>query len=367
MIRPLFVLIPAFALGLAACGDSEGGGAGGGSTGGGGSGGGGAGATGGSGGGGAGATGGSGGAGAGAAGGMGGAGAAGGTGGAGAAGGTGGAGAAGGMGGAGAAGGMGGVGAAGGMGGVGAAGGMGGAGGGMNNAPMIVDYNPDHGESGDAIRILGVDLASGGTLTVEDENGLGATATDFGTATWEGVTVDVMLVTVPVGWVTGALTVTNNNGSDTGGTFVVGENLASLAGTTIVASSEYSSMWPKENANDDDLGTSWFTADGDCATDPMCSTVPFYELTFAVPTDVARVHVRGNREYPDGYDYIEGLVEVYDGGTMLYGASHMLPAPRRDIDVVFGSPLQAATSVKFTSVVDESIEPGLSEIEVFAP
>jgi hypothetical protein len=50
-----------------------------------------------------------------------------------------------------------------------------------------------------------------------------------------------------------------------------------------------------------------------------------------------------------------------------WAGDYDLPAPDRDLDVTLGTAVANARSVRFTSLADESSEPGFSELEVFGP
>jgi hypothetical protein len=55
------------------------------------------------------------------------------------------------------------------------------------------------------------------------------------------------------------------------------------------------------------------------------------------------------------------------GGDVLWEGDYDLPAPDRDLDLMLSTPVANALSVRFTSLADESSEPGFSELEVFGP
>jgi len=114
------------------------------------------------------------------------------------------------------------------------------------------------------------------------------------------------------------------------------------------------------------MTTSWFSRLGDCASQPSCTSIPWYRVSFATPQVVSRVAMRGNREYASGYDFIRGKFEIMGAGdTVLWSGSYDLPQPDRDLDIALPAALPGVTAVKFTSEKDESIEPGFAELEVF--
>jgi hypothetical protein len=230
-------------------------------------------------------------------------------------------------------------------------------------APLILDYNPDNGVVGDTITIIGQNLTAGTTIT--GPGGSTATPGTTGTRSWLGETVETLTFVVPSGWQTGPIVVSNANGTSRGKIFNVGKNLATLTGVTVEASTEYSNAWAKGRGADNDLGTSWFSANGDCATSTSCTTVPWFKVNFPAAQTLTRIAVRGNREYAEGYDFIRARLDVVGAGGTLWSNSYDLPEPNRDLDITFASPLTGVTSVKFTSLQDESVEPGLSELEVF--
>jgi hypothetical protein len=135
------------------------------------------------------------------------------------------------------------------------------------------------------------------------------------------------------------------------------------------ASSEYGGTWTIARGADNNLVTSWFSANGDCANSPTnCKTVPWYRLGFPEPQTIVRIAMRGNREYMSGYDFLRGRFDVLGANdAVLWSASYDLPEPDRDLDIVLPVPLTGVTAIKFTSERDESVEPGFGELEAFGP
>lgn len=236
-------------------------------------------------------------------------------------------------------------------------------------APVIFDYSPDNGVPGDTILIIASNL-SGQTLTIHDAAGTMLTPGAVSTISWPTAgaeeTVEVVL---PDDIETGPITLSNSIGAFKGKIFSVGSNLTRAAGTVVESSTEYNtSTWGRASGADNSLATSFFTANGDCASLASCTTVPWYQITFASAQSVARIAIRGNREYASGYDFVRARFEVLgSGGDVLWGADYDLPAPDRDLDLTFATPVADALSVRFTSLADESTEPGFSELEVFGP
>ena len=140
-----------------------------------------------------------------------------------------------------------------------------------------------------------------------------------------------------------------------------GSNLAFLTESVINTSSALAGF-PKENAVDGDLNTSWFANTGDAANQ---GTTPFIQVTLPFSTKVSKIKLFGNRTNPDGFDFIQGIihgfdendVEIFDSGLVT------LPLPDRDLEL---AGVDGLRKVKFTSIVDESLTPGLSEFEVIA-
>ncbi|HEX4508842.1 MAG TPA: hypothetical protein VH328_02140, partial [Burkholderiaceae bacterium] len=166
----------------------------------------------------------------------------------------------------------------------------------------------------------------------------------------------------------GALTATNTLGSFRGRVFNLGQNLALLPGVVATSSTQYNtSTWSRMSGYDNNLQTSFFTAHGDCVGSTTCTTAPFFQLTFPTPQTVARIAMRGNREYPSGYAFLEGRFDVLDAsGAVLWSEDRLLPDPGHDLDILVEPRVTNASSVRFTSVMDQPDEPGFSELEVFA-
>jgi len=231
-------------------------------------------------------------------------------------------------------------------------------------APEILDYSPDNGLAGDAVTIIGHNLAAE-AISITGPNAIHVTTMSTDSTTWLGQTVDTVTFALPSTWQTGSMVVANSKGSSRGKIFTVGTNLAQLTGVTVQASSEYSSTWAKVRIVDNDLSTSWFSKNGDCATDTSCTSVPWISVTFPSVQSVSRIAIRGNRERAGSYDFLRARIDIIGNAGVLSTGSYDLPNPDRDLDITLPSPVAGATSVKFTSLADESIEPGLSEIEVF--
>lgn len=235
-------------------------------------------------------------------------------------------------------------------------------------APVIWDYSPDNGVAGDTILIIASNLA-GQTLSIEEAGGTTLEAGVLGTIAWPTAgTADTVEVVLPDGVATGPITLTTSLGSYKGKIFSVGLNLTRANGTVVESSSEYNtSSWGRLSGADNLLATSFFTANGDCATDATCTTAPWYQVTFASAQTVARIAMRGNREYASGYDFIRGTFEVLDANdAVVWQGTYDLPEPDRDLDIVLPEPARGR-SVRFTSLADESTEPGFAELEVFGP
>jgi hypothetical protein len=238
-------------------------------------------------------------------------------------------------------------------------------------APLIYDYSPDNGVPGDTILIISRSLA-GETLMIHDVNGTELTAGALSTISWPTAgAVDTVEVVLPDDIETGPITVSNSIGAYKGKIFSVGQNLTRAAGTLVESSSEYNvspANWSRASGADNLLATSFFTANYDCASQPTCTMIPWFQVTFASAQAVGRIAMRGNREYASGYDFLRGKFEVLDAaGGVLWEGDYDLPAPDRDLDLTFSTAIAGARSVRFTSIMDESVEPGFAELEVFGP
>ncbi|HEY8926645.1 MAG TPA: hypothetical protein VIU64_19815 [Polyangia bacterium] len=233
-------------------------------------------------------------------------------------------------------------------------------------APTIVDYTPDNALPGTTVAILGTNLIAE-PVTITDPAGRSLPVQATATTTWVGSSVDSVSVIVPADMITGAFTASNTHGSFRGRTFNVGQNLARLSGASAVSSTEYNtSNWSTASGWDNNLQTSWFSAHGDCASLTTCTKIPFFQINFPAAQTVSRIAMRGNREYASGYDFVQGRFEVLDAaGNPLWSEERLLPDPDRDLDIPFFPPLANAYAVRFTSLMDQSDEPGFSELEVF--
>jgi hypothetical protein len=235
-------------------------------------------------------------------------------------------------------------------------------------APVIFDYSPDNGVPGDTILIIASNLA-GQSLQIQDAAGHVIAPGAIGTISWPTAGLaDTVQITLPADMATGPITVENELGEYAGKIFHVGLNLTRAAGTVITSGTEYNTTnWGRASIADNLLSTSYFTAIGDCATLASCTTVPWVQITFAEEQAVARIAMRGNREYASGYDFIRGRFSLLDAtNTPIWQAVYDLPLPDRDLDITLPTPI-TARAVQFESVEDESSEPGFGELEVFGP
>ncbi|MES1172245.1 MAG: hypothetical protein ABUL77_03320, partial [Bacteroidota bacterium] len=235
-------------------------------------------------------------------------------------------------------------------------------------APTIVDYTPDNALPGATVAVIGTNFATE-PVTIRDPLGRVLPVVTTGITTWVGISRDRVDIVIPADMPSGVLTATNTKGSFRGRVFTVGQNLSRMTGATATSSTQYNTTnWSTASGWDNNLQTSWFSANGDCATLTSCTTIPYFQVGFATPQSVARIAMRGNREYAAGYDFTEGWFEVTGAdGASLWKARYLLPQPDRDLDIVFPAPIAGAAAVRFTSIADESVEPGFSELEVFAP
>ena len=236
-------------------------------------------------------------------------------------------------------------------------------------APTIIDYTPDNGLPGSTVSIIGTNLMTE-PVTIRDPLGRVIVAQGMGPIAWVGASVERVDIVIPADMTSGILTASNSKGSFRGRIFNVGQNLARLSGATAQSSTQFNATnWSTASGWDNNLQTSWFSLNGDCATgSTTCTTVPYFQVTFPTAQTVARIALRGNREYATGYDFVEGWFELRaaDGSTLWKG-DYVLPEPDRDLDIVFPTPMAGAASVRFTSISDQSTEPGFSELEVFGP
>jgi hypothetical protein len=234
------------------------------------------------------------------------------------------------------------------------------------DAPVLVGYNPDNGAAGDTVVLVGRNLTAE-PLQIAGTGGAMATPGAAGMQTWSGEMLQSLSVTLPMGWQTGPVTVTNTKGKSRGPIFWASPNLSRAPTGVPTASSEYGGMWTIPRGADNDLATSWFAAmNNNAASRVSCLGPPFYIVAFAAPQSIAHIALRGNREYPNGYDFLRGRFEILDAaGASLYVTSVDLPNPDRDYDLFLAKPA-SASAVRFISEQDEGIDPGFADLEIFA-
>jgi RHS repeat-associated protein len=137
-------------------------------------------------------------------------------------------------------------------------------------------------------------------------------------------------------------------------------NLVRAPGVTINASSELSAGFAKGRATDGDLKTSWFTARPD--------TSAFLEVVFPSDVTVRRIRYFGNREFPNGFDFLSGIFQAFDAsGSELYDSGEIdLPAPSRDVDLDLGA-IAGVRRVRFSATASDrpTSDNGFAELEVW--
>ncbi len=141
-----------------------------------------------------------------------------------------------------------------------------------------------------------------------------------------------------------------------------GANLARQLGTVVEASSA-GNGFPADRAIDGNVDTSWFTASGDAANN---RTTPFLRVTLPVDGDVAQLRIFGNRQFANGFDFFSGRFRAFDGGGSEIFNSGTVAFPPPDRDVSVGLDLDGVRSVLFEALSDESLTPGLSELEIIS-
>jgi hypothetical protein len=233
--------------------------------------------------------------------------------------------------------------------------------------PEVLDFNPDSGVAGDKIRVVGFNL-SAEALQITDGAGHAAQTGRIGTQAGNGALLETAELTIPAGWQSGPMLVKGAAGTFRGKVFTVGKNLVLLPGTKVTASSEYGGEWTVLRGADNDIFSSWFTAAGDCVGNGGCTMTPWFLVTFAAPQTVARIALRGNREYTTGYDFLRARFELLgEGDAVLSTTTHQLLEPDRDVDVTWAAPVAGVKAVRFRSEADESEDPGFGELAVFGP
>ncbi len=135
-----------------------------------------------------------------------------------------------------------------------------------------------------------------------------------------------------------------------------------------VSSTDLGTIWTHQDERhafrtiDGDLNTSWFTTPGDAVN---LGSSPYFEAVFAVDVRVTEIQMFGNRETPDGFDFLSGIFQLFDeNGVELFNSGDLsLPAPERDIVVPVPS-VDRVRHIRFTPTADESDKPGFAELKV---
>jgi hypothetical protein len=132
---------------------------------------------------------------------------------------------------------------------------------------------------------------------------------------------------------------------------------------TLTASSTWGG-WPPENAVDDNLETSWFSAQDDAAAK---GTTPWLQVNFPVDVEVSRVTILGNRDpaWLVGFTILEGKVTLYDkNGKELKVVQNKGTGNFRDFDFLFEMPIKGVRAVRFTSLKDQGNQTVYGDIAI---
>lgn len=139
-------------------------------------------------------------------------------------------------------------------------------------------------------------------------------------------------------------------------------NLALNVPITTEASSAHALFGP-ERGVDGNPNTSWFTSSGDARNR---GGAPFFEVSFPLNVQVLGIRLRGNREWPSGFDFKRGELKLFDeGGEVIYSKKVSLPSPDRDLDLELSE--ARVRVVRFTALDDEGNSPGFGELEILGP
>jgi len=132
---------------------------------------------------------------------------------------------------------------------------------------------------------------------------------------------------------------------------------------TLTASSTWGG-WPPENAVDDNIKTSWFSAQNDAAAH---GTKPWLQANFPTDVPVSRVTILGNRdpEWLVGFTILEGSVTLYDkNGKVLKTERNKGTGNYRDFDFRYNPPIKGVRAVRFTSLADQGNQTMFGDIAI---
>jgi hypothetical protein len=132
---------------------------------------------------------------------------------------------------------------------------------------------------------------------------------------------------------------------------------------TMTASSTWPG-WPPENAIDDNIQTSWFSAQNDAAAN---GTRPWLQVNFPEDVAVSRVTILGNRDpaWLIGFTILEGNLTLYDRkGQVLKTVPSKGTGNFRDFDFHFSPAVQGVRAVRFTSLADQGNQTQFGDIAI---
>lgn len=145
----------------------------------------------------------------------------------------------------------------------------------------------------------------------------------------------------------------------------------SLCATATASSSYPSASFRPSAAIDGVLGTSWYAAAGICEAGVCPDESVFLEVAFDQPRTVGLISIRGNRDFPSGYDVLSARIVAMDANRRVLSTRDVATTrgaePNAEAQVVL---LPAAACVSYIRVIalttESANDPGFAEIEAYA-
>jgi hypothetical protein len=141
------------------------------------------------------------------------------------------------------------------------------------------------------------------------------------------------------------------------------------AGVVATASSVYNFLYPPWKVLDSDVGTSWYVGQGICLAQVMsiCCLQESITLSLTPPRSISAVVIRGNRDF-DRFEFLTGHLEFVDAsGRVISRGAIAFPRPKADWAGRFTPAISGVEQVRFIGGLAESLNPGISELELYTP
>lgn len=120
------------------------------------------------------------------------------------------------------------------------------------------------------------------------------------------------------------------------------------------------------------LGTSWYSSSSACDAGACDGESVYLDVVFDAPRTLGRVVLRGNRDFPTGFDVLSARVVLMDGTRRVLTSTDVTTTrgaePNGDAEWIVSPPVSCVARVRVIVIRAEGArEPGLAEVEAYLP